>query len=175
MNFTKYTHRDLTQVNPSLVLTCARLHVQFGAGNCEKVCSTLLKSSSVEDNRVTIWIRSRIALYLYEFVNYVNKIYVNGITGRQQKDFEVIKKKELETCKALSDTWCLNVSRGKSHSTAGCTWEPCIGQGFTRPQALAIQFSHLNLVKTYALQNHLSRFWILPSKFWNKDEWGREY
>ena len=25
----------LTRVNPSLVLTCARLHVQYGAGNCK--------------------------------------------------------------------------------------------------------------------------------------------
>ena len=37
MNFTKSAHRDLTRVNPSLVLTCARLHFQYGAGNCKKV------------------------------------------------------------------------------------------------------------------------------------------
>ena len=43
---------------------------------------------------------SRIALYLYEFVNYVNKIHVNGITGRQQKDFEEKKKsvKDAKLC-----------------------------------------------------------------------------
>ena len=37
MNFTKSAHRDLTRVNPSLVLTCVRLHFQYGAGNCKKV------------------------------------------------------------------------------------------------------------------------------------------
>ena len=36
-NFTKSSHRDLKRVNPSLVLTCARLHFQYGAGNCKKV------------------------------------------------------------------------------------------------------------------------------------------
>ena len=36
MNFTKSAHRDLTRVNPSLVLTCARLHVQYGAENCKR-------------------------------------------------------------------------------------------------------------------------------------------
>ena len=35
-NFTKNAHRDITQVNPSLVLTCARLHVQYGTENCKK-------------------------------------------------------------------------------------------------------------------------------------------
>ena len=40
MNFTKSAHGDLTGVNPSLVLTRARLHFQYGAGNCKKVyCS----------------------------------------------------------------------------------------------------------------------------------------
>ena len=34
-NFTKSAHRDLTRVNPSLFLTCARLHFQYGAGNCK--------------------------------------------------------------------------------------------------------------------------------------------
>ena len=36
-NFTKSSHRDLKRVNPSLVLTCAQLHFQYGAGNCKKV------------------------------------------------------------------------------------------------------------------------------------------
>ena len=37
ISFTKSAHRDLTRVNPSLILTCARLHFQYGAGNCKKV------------------------------------------------------------------------------------------------------------------------------------------